>query len=193
MGNEWMRQPVMPSSVDALYDQTRRERPSVNIIDVLSKLIRYNKKYDIVMVPSSVCLRSEWLESIAVNRFACHLDAIEKRRCSFMYKGCLFGYTVGKKEDSDDEKEEEHSDEFFLDEIKTLVRKIRENIIENAIDWMDPIDTTIKDRMRGRIKRNNRDTELRWLQIGCGSCFLQSSMGKQTEIGPPVSQDYDKE
>merc|ERR1712190_598883 len=48
-------------------------------------------------------------------------------------------------------------------------------------------------RIRSKIKRNNRDIILRWPQIGCGSCFLQSSMGKQTEIGPPPSQDYDNE
>merc|ERR1712157_261926 len=94
--NEWMQQPVMPASVYALYAKLEKDRPKVNIIDVLSKLIRYNKKYDIVMVPSSVCLRREWLQSKAVNQFASEIDAIEKRRCSFMYKGCLYGYTVIK-------------------------------------------------------------------------------------------------
>eukprot|EP00483_Globobulimina_turgida_P006780 UN06792 len=48
-------------------------------------------------------------------------------------------------------------------------------------------------RLRSTIKRNSRDIMLRWLKIGCGSCFLHEASGRQTEIGPPPSMDYDND
>eukprot|EP01084_Bolivina_argentea_P304280 525447_1 len=34
---------------------------------------------------------------------------------------------------------------------------------------------------------------LRWLKIGCCSCFLHEPSGRQTKIGAPPSVDYDND
>eukprot|EP01084_Bolivina_argentea_P304278 525444_1 len=117
------------------------------------------------------------------------MDAIASHRVTFVYKGILYSY-------SKTNEHEDGKDDIKYDEIKYLVRKIKENIIEDSIDWMDvnDIDSNVyktKKRLRSFIKRNNRYIMLRWLQIGCGSCFLHEPYGRHTEIGPPPSMDYD--
>eukprot|EP00488_Nonionellina_sp_1-RS-2012_P000176 TRINITY_DN10530_c0_g1_i1.p1 TRINITY_DN10530_c0_g1~~TRINITY_DN10530_c0_g1_i1.p1 ORF type:complete len:136 (+),score=36.30 TRINITY_DN10530_c0_g1_i1:313-720(+) len=58
---------------------------------------------------------------------------------------------------------------------------------------MDPYNNSGSNRLRSLIPRNNRDIMLRWFKIGCGSCFLHEASGRQTEIGPPPSGDYDND
>ena len=48
-----------------------------------------------------------------------------------------------------------------------------------------------KKRLRGSIKRKHTDRIFRWLNVGCGSCFLHESSGRAKEIGPPKNQDYE--
>ena len=50
-----------------------------------------------------------------------------------------------------------------------------------------------KNRLRASIKRKHTDRIFRWLNVGCGSCFLHESSGRAKEIGPKKGADYEKE
>lgn len=82
-----------------------------------------------------------------------------------------------KKSDNAENKEQE------LD-IKVLTSLIRSNIVEDEVDYMDPVTITNsnKERLRSCVKRNNKDVILRWIKIGCGSCFICEKSGTQYEI-----------
>ena len=44
------------------------------------------------------------------------------------------------------------------------------------------MEKTGQSRLRGSIKRKHTDRIHRWLNVGCGSCFLHDSSGKAREI-----------
>ena len=337
--NDWMKKPEFPKTVSLLYQQSQETEPVQNMVDTLSKLIRYNKKYDVVLVPSSVMLDPEFLEKNCFS-IAPKIEAIAVNRVGFMYKGIFYvrkkkpsGLVINtdnlkktqvaipvddakddqkesdppqkeeaaaqppkdmvslvtetldeliagtkpklapfrdgiidyfqndpngkeiespkllemnkkdfcaalaahckekkvkglagalyknmvekikpkepeppktadteetKVDDENDEKTaaeakeaEEAENRFFLDEVKFLVDVLRKNIIENARDWMDPRDSSGTDGLRSIIERNNKAIPLRWIKIGCGSCFIHDRGGGQSEIGPPPGGDYD--
>eukprot|EP01084_Bolivina_argentea_P088172 159211_1 len=56
-----------------------------------------------------------------------------------------------------------------------------------------PINSKTNNRLRGNIKRKHTDTIFRWLNVGCGSCFLHESSGTAKEIGSTKGTDYENE
>ena len=309
--NDWMKKPQFPPTVALLHAQMMEQDPVQNMVDTLSKLIRYNKKYDVVLVPSSVMLDPEFLKKNCFS-IAPKIEALAVNRVGFMYKGIFYvrkkkpsGLVISdnlkktqiaapvddakddqkqsdppkqekeaaappkdmvslvtetldeliagtkpklapfrdgiidyfqndpvgkeidtpklpemnkkdfcaalaahckekkvkglagalyknmvekikpkepeppKKDDTQETKVDDENDEktaaeakeaeeaenrFFLDEVKFLVDVLRKNIIENARDWMDPLDPKQTDGLRSIIERNNKDIPLRWIR-----------------------------
>eukprot|EP01084_Bolivina_argentea_P227231 383788_1 len=185
--NKWMKQPQMyPQTVDILFKQKDLTMPKANAIDTISLLIRYSKKYEIVLVPSSIEINNMFLNE-KCNQIAPDIDALSGHRVSFLYKGILYYYLKKNVEET------KSDDGFFLDEIKSLIKNIKENIIDNSIDYMDVkyiTNNKNENRLRSIVKRYYKDTMLNWLKIGCGSCFIHEPSGHQIEIGPPISGDW---
>merc|ERR1712228_139011 len=46
-------------------------------------------------------------------------------------------------------------------------------------------------RLRASIKRKASERIFRWLNVGCGSCFLHENSGRAIEIGPAKHTDYE--
>ena len=86
-----MRKPRFPKTLDILYRQAEEENPPQNIVDTLAKLVRFNKKYEVIMVPSSVTLKQNFLmkECFAI---APHADAVAVNPVAFLYKGLFYIY-----------------------------------------------------------------------------------------------------
>ena len=250
---------------------------NANIINALSTLLRYNKKYEIILVPSSIHLDKENFLNKRCEMVAPEHESIADYRITFLYKGLLYRYdkkkakkfkqqslsiikqqSMGGLDDLDDDDEK-----IFVDEIKFLLRLLHDNISEEQPDALDPkeaifennnshrpgpskteadLDGILKtisqpslsynlsgsinqpnqrlinnssqhghgggnnnhkhntgispksvNRLRGSIKRKHTDRIFRWLNVGCGSCFLHESSGRAKEIGPKKGADYEKE
>ena len=268
--NCWMNKFKFPETMDILCNKRHKVKPKVNIIDSLVQLIRYNKKYELLMVPSSIKLKQSFLDNQCI-KISPDPEDIANYRVTFIYKGLIYKHgTKNKHKDpnqlylqlkkmehekkqknkeniQNDKKEsiinkidgkkdrvtkinhKEEIDPFPLDAIKFLIRVVKQNIIEDALDFMDPDynydditknnnTTTTKEkkqqktrrstttasttttqqqqqrqrpqRLRNCIKRNNKDIMLRWIKIGCGSCFVHEFV-KTYEVEQPADNDYD--
>ena len=188
------------------YDDIERY---TTIINALSTLLRFNRKYDIILVPSSINLDKKFL-LFECQLIAPHHEAISEWRISFLYKGNLYRFDEYKhqqrfnnNDNNINYEQQEEEEKIFMDEVKVVLRHLHDNIKNDEIDSLDPKMDIFDDndddddnnnhniRLRGKIKRTSCDKIFRWLNIGCGACFLQESNGKTIEIGPPQNKDYE--
>ncbi len=139
------------------------------IINALSTLLRFNKKYDIILVPASVILLPSFVDK-ECEIIPPHYEAVQQWRISFLYKGNLYRFDETKHRERFEEKLNDCDRIPFIDDVKLVLSHLHNNI-----------STANND---GIIKRLANDEIFRWLNIGCGACFLQESNGKSAEIAP---------
>jgi len=259
--------------LNAEWMQTQTK--NANIINALSTLLRYNKKYEIILVPSSIHLDKENFLETRCEMVAPEHESIADYRITFLYKGLLYRYDKKKAKKYKQQKSlslsimkqqslmsglddlDDDEEKIFVDEIKFLLRLLHDNISEEQPDSLDPdehifdskvhhgvqhtetekeltaivqnisaaqyshqpsfsyrysedftasssLDIPLQiptmpersvpdNRLRATIKRKHTDRIFRWLNVGCGSCFLHESSGTAKEIGPKKNADYEKE
>jgi len=86
--SEWML--TFNPKNDVKFEDDLQERHTT-IIDALSTLLRLNRKYDIILVPSSINVNTSFL-SEECELIAPHHEAISEWRISFLYKGNLYRF-----------------------------------------------------------------------------------------------------
>jgi len=200
---EWMRSDI---------------KKKANIIDEIATLLRYNKKYEIILVPSSIHLDGANFLSSRCQMVAPEHEAIADHRITFLYRGLLYRYDKKKAKEflrkkqqkfyqNDEDDFDDDDDKIFVDEIKFLLRLLNDNICNQLPDSMDSFDVdrgllfdcgdenkkivqalSEKERigginLRASIRRKPSERIFRWLNVGCGSCFLHENSGRATEIG----------
>lgn len=186
-------------------DPKEYEPTQCSIVSAITTLLRYNKKYDIILVPSSISIKDVFLRK-RCRKIPSHHEAIADYRITFLYKGLLYQFlkrqpkyapaynNASTTEDGimdDDDGGEEfdiREDRLFIDEIKHLLHTLHNNISEDVNDSMDPMVTTGSHtniqykRLRSSIKRKHTEQIIRWLNVGCGSAFLCEECGRHKEI-----------
>jgi len=149
------------------YKDPSREK--ANIIQALNSLLRYNKKYEIILVPSSVALDMTGFVEAQCERVAPNHEAIADYRITFLYKGLLYRYDKQKarkyrrsktqsvlsdKDDLLDDDEEK----IFVDEIKNLMRLLRDHVLEEGVDALDPNATAFELSTVGHVSMDTAPT-----------------------------------
>merc|ERR1719242_1058283 len=117
ISNDWMKKPYLPMTVSFLYKQSNENEPIQNMVDTLSKLLRYNKKYDIILVPSTVTLNQQYLNEQCFS-IAPQIEAVAANRVGFLYKGIYYvrkqkpkGLSIGDDAVKDDQKGDDNTDD----------------------------------------------------------------------------------
>eukprot|EP01084_Bolivina_argentea_P261652 442270_1 len=149
--------------------------PLCDLLFNITILIRYNKKYEILLVPSSIYLNELFLQS-ECKQIAHNHESIGNHRLTFIYKGMIYLYPSQKVEESDDT-----ISGFSVDERKELEQKLLENII---IDPQSHLHYDSYKWIRNTIIYNQKNTIIRWLRrlrIGCGSCFIHTNDDSDAE------------
>eukprot|EP01084_Bolivina_argentea_P031228 57808_1 len=172
--NGWMKQQSCTETVNNLNNEP-------DLLVALSQLSGYNRKYEIILVPSTIALKDAFLKKYCIP-IAPIIDAIStKGLLFFLYKGLLYFLNVQK---------------YDLDTVtnnkRSLLSQIKLNIIEGGADLMssDELYTGDCNRLRSCVKRNSRDITIRWLKLGCGSCSLYEPSGiSRIKGNPNVSEE----
>ena len=106
-------------------------------------------------------------------------------------KDPLQDYLENKNESKKSKEDKESDDEQVVQNIEFLISVIKQNIVEDGLDYMDPVSikASRRQRLRSCVKRNNKDIMLRWIKIGCGSCFIHEQSGRTYEVGPADNEE----